>query len=436
MMVSPGRFWSRRNMIILAATFVLGAAIAVAVGALIVSIQDRKTEAEEYPLQVVEILEDELDPAVWGLNFPREYDSFLKTADDSIDTPYGGSIPYSKIERYPAMARLWAGYAFSFDHDEERGHYYALTDQKETGRITEVKQPGACANCHAAEAPQLIATMGWETFNSTPYDELAPRLHTGTSCADCHDPDTLELRISRPAFSNAMETRGVDLSEATHQEMRSYVCAQCHVEYYFQGEDKVLTFPWENGLTVDDIESFYDEYDFADWTHRETGAPMIKIQHPEFETWSSGLHARSGVGCADCHMPYVREGAVKVSDHWLRSPLTNINASCQTCHRQTEQELLDRVASIQDLTAGLLRSAEEALIDAIDAIVAAQAAGVGDAGLEEARRLHRRASIRWDFVSSENGTGFHSPQEAARVLADSINYARQAQLAAERATPE
>jgi nitrite reductase (cytochrome c-552) len=212
--------------------------------------------------------------------------------------------------------------------------------------------------------------------------------------------------------------------------MRAYVCAQCHVEYYFLGEDKVLTFPWTQGLNIENIEAYYDAFGFKDWTHKESGAPMIKIQHPEFELWSTGIHAKSGVTCADCHMPYVREGAVKVSDHWVRSPLVNLNKSCQVCHMQTEEELRERVLTIQDRTAELLRRAEEAILDAIDAIAAAKAAGVNDADLEEARYLHRRACIRWDFVSSENSTGFHSPQEAARLLATAIDYARQAELSA------
>jgi len=105
-----------------------------------------------------------------------------------------------------------------------------------------------------------------------------------------------------PAFKNAMEARGIDLTKATRQEMRSYVCGQCHVEYYFKGDEKILTFPWSKGLRPEDIEAHYDEYGFSDWTHKETGAKMLKAQHPEFETWSSGLHARSGVSCADCHM--------------------------------------------------------------------------------------------------------------------------------------
>jgi nitrite reductase (cytochrome c-552) len=416
----------------LIAAFIGGALIMGAVALLLVNITNRKAEGEQYPLKVVEIAPDEIDPAVWGQNFPRHYDSFMKTQDSTISTPYGGSVPYSKLERYPAMVRIWAGYAFSVDHNEERGHYYMQTDQANTQRVQIVDQPGACINCHSANAPGLIAEMGWEEFNHTPYNELKDQLHYGSSCADCHDPETMELRITRPAFINAMTERGIDLEAATRQEMRTYVCAQCHVEYYFQGDNKVLTFPWSQGLSIDDIEAHYDLYGFKDWTHKETNAPMIKIQHPEFEMYSSGLHASSGVACADCHMPYVREGSIKVSDHWLRSPLTNVNNACQTCHRQDESELIQRINTIQDRTAGLLRETEEALIDAIDAIVAAQNAGATDAQLENARYLHRRASLRWDFVSSENSTGFHSPQESARILADAINYARQAQLEAER----
>ncbi|MCB8917052.1 MAG: ammonia-forming cytochrome c nitrite reductase subunit c552 [Ardenticatenaceae bacterium] len=417
------------------AAFVVGIVVMAGLAALLTNIQQRKAETVEFPLQVVQIAPDELDPAVWGQNFPRQYDSFLRTQDDTISTAYGGSVPYSKLERFPAMVRLWAGYAFSKDHNEDRGHYYMTEDQKNTLRVQLVEQPGACINCHAAEAPQLIAEMGWEEFNHTPFNDLKDELHLGSSCSDCHDPETMGLRITRPALINALEAQGIDWTQASRQEMRTYVCAQCHVEYYFLGDNKVLTFPWSQGKTIDDIEAHYDSYEFKDWTHAETGAPMIKIQHPEYEMWTTSVHAQSGVSCADCHMPYVREGAVKVSDHWLRSPLTNINNACQTCHQQDEALLAERVQTIQDRTASLLRLSEEAILDAIDAIVAAQAAGATDEQLAEARHLHRQASLRWDFVSSENSTGFHSPQEAARVLAMAIDFARQAQLAAERLLP-
>jgi nitrite reductase (cytochrome c-552) len=124
--------------------------------------------------------------------------------------------------------------------------------------------------------------------------------------------------------------------DASRQEMRTYVCAQCHVEYYFAGDEKLLTYPWHKGLLVEEIEAYYDEIGFSDWTHGITGARLLKAQHPEFEMWSQGTHGRAGVACADCHMPYRRVGAMKVSDHHVRSPLLDVAASCQTCHRISE----------------------------------------------------------------------------------------------------
>jgi nitrite reductase (cytochrome c-552) len=420
----------RKSILAYVAVFAVAVVLTAVVAALLVNINNRKQEAAEFPLRVVEVANNELDPSVWGRNFPRQYNTFVRTEENYGQTPFGGSDPYSKLERYPAMVRIWAGYAFAVDHNEERGHYWSQIDQAETQRVQIVNQPGACINCHAGEVPVLIEELGWEQFNATPYNELKDRLHIGSTCNDCHDPQTMELRITRPALINALEARGVDLSQATRQEMRSYVCAQCHVEYYFLGENKVLTFPWSQGLRIDDIEAHYDNYGFKDWTHAETGAPMIKIQHPEYELWSTGLHARSGVACADCHMPYMRDGSVKVSDHWLRSPLVNLNNSCGTCHKQSEEELKDRVLTIQGTTAGLLRRSEEALLAAMDAIVAAKQAGANDEQLADAYQLHRASSLRWDFISSENSTGFHSPQESARVLAESIDMARQAELLA------
>ncbi len=426
----------RKSILTYVAIFAVAVILTAAVAAVLVNINTRKQEAAEFPLRVVEMAENELDAAVWGQNFPRQYNTFVRTEENLGQTPFGGSEPYSKLERFPAMIRLWAGYAFSKDHNEDRGHFYALTDQKQTQRVQIVDQPAACANCHAGEAPQLIAQMGWEEFNRTPFNDIKDQLHMGSTCADCHDPTTMALRLTRPALINALEAKGIDWTQATRQEMRTYVCAQCHVEYYFLGENKVLTFPWSQGTRIEDIQAHYDSYGFKDWTHAETGAPMLKAQHPEFELYSTGIHARSGVSCADCHMPYMRDGSVKVSDHWLRSPLFNLNNSCGVCHKQSEEELRERVSIIQETTAGLLHRSEDALLAAIDAIVAAKAAGATDEQLAEALQLHRSSSLRWDFISSENSTGFHSPQEAARVLAESIDMARQAQLKANQILAE
>lgn len=420
----------RRPIFVYSAFFVLALLLTIGIAALLINIRERQEEARQFPLLLQPIPENEIDPAVWGVNFPNHYDRFMMTRIDYGETPYGGSTPYDKLERYPAMVRLWAGMPFSIDHNMARGHYYAQIDQRETERVQVASQPGACINCHAAEAPLLIAEMGWAEFNRTPYDELRDQLHLGTSCADCHDPETMALRITRPALIEGLEMLGIDIEQATRQEMRTYVCAQCHVEYYFLGDDKLLTFPWSQGLTVDDIEAHFDQYGFADWTHGETGAPMIKIQHPEFELFSTSVHAQAGVACADCHMPYIRQGGVKISDHWIRSPLVNLNNACQTCHNIPEEDLYDRVLTAQTRTSNLLRTTEDALLEAIDAIVAAREAGATDEDLEDALYLHRSSQLRWDFISSENSMGFHSPQEAARVLADSIDRAHRARIEA------
>jgi nitrite reductase (cytochrome c-552) len=218
-------------------------------------------------------------------------------------------------------------------------------------------------------------------------------------------------------------------AEATRQEMRSFVCGQCHVEYYFKGKGKLLTYPWANGLKAEQIESYYDDVaGHVDWTHAASGAKLLKAQHPEFELWSQGIHARSGVACADCHMPYVREGAVKISDHHVRSPLLNVARACQTCHRFPEAELKARAETIQDRTKALMARAEDATLDLIGAIEAAKAAGLADSQLLAARTLHRKAQWRLDYIAAENSLGFHAPQESARLLAESIDCARRGHI--------
>jgi nitrite reductase (cytochrome c-552) len=224
---------------------------------------------------------------------------------------------------------------------------------------------------------------------------------------------------------------------ATRQEMRSFVCGQCHVEYYCANK-MTLTFPWKHGLRMEDEErvweetTFPDGSEFADFVHGETGAPIYKVQHPEFELWSQGIHARSGVSCADCHMPYQKVGAAKLSSHNVRSPLENINAACQTCHRQSESELVGRIELIQSRNAELLETAAAAMTDMLDAILEAKASGVDEAALEEIYVWQRKAMWRLDYISSENSRGFHADQEAARILGESIDYSRKAQAAALR----
>jgi len=281
------------------------------------------------------------------------------------------------------------------------------------------------------------------------------------SCIDCHEPQSMRVRVTRPGFVHGIAAlaesddpvphlpsierwrtgdreRSYDPNvDASRQEMRSFVCGQCHVEYYCATKE-TLFFPWNNGLKIEQIEQTYDEHKFPDGTpfydfeHGETGAHVYKAQHPEFELWSQGVHARSGVSCADCHMPYERQGAMKVSTHWVRSPLLNINNACQTCHNVPESELREKVDTIQARTKSLLQRAAVAMTDMLDAIREAQADGATSEQLAPIFDLQKKAMWRLDFISSENSDGFHADQEAATILGESIDYSRQAQARAIR----
>jgi nitrite reductase (cytochrome c-552) len=500
---------------------VLAIALATAaITALLVNMFTRKQEARQPFVRLVEVNETSTDPAQWGKNWPREYDSYLRTVD-ATNTRYGGSeaMPAQKLDRDPWLKRMYAGYAFSIDFRDRRGHAYMLTDQEQTERVTKKPQPGACLHCHASAGPtwrrlglesrgktladvgpydyawpdvmkgfELMSAMTYtnahaellKTPDGTPDSEraAAPAAPAGANpttrealahqvgqahpvaCIDCHDPRSMQLRVTRPGFVRGIAALAASDDptphlpsierwrkggrkdaydpnrDASRQEMRSFVCGQCHVEYYC-GPKTTLFFPWGKGLRVEQIEDYYNSYKFPDghrffdWQHGETGAELIKAQHPEFETWSQGTHARAGVACADCHMPYVREGAMKVSDHQVRSPLLMINRSCQVCHPFPEEQLKGRVETIQNRTHELIGRSSVALVAMLDAIKSARQAGATPDQLKPIFELQRKAQWRLDYVSSENSMGFHAAQEVARTLAESIDYSRQAEAAAQ-----
>ncbi|MFZ4576488.1 MAG: ammonia-forming cytochrome c nitrite reductase subunit c552, partial [Phycisphaerales bacterium] len=439
------------------------------------NISERKQEGRQSGFTIAQVTENTIDPAEWGRNFPRQYDSYRRTVDQER-TKYGGSEAFQKLDDDAQWKLLFSGYAFAIDYREERGHAYMLQDQRETERVHKKQQPGACVHCHAstsvayreagikAGAPGTLdeallskngkaqLMKGFEDVCKMPYLEATKLVDHPVGCVDCHEPQSMQLRITRPGFLNGIAEFAKSTDPAPHlpsierwrkegrdspydpnvdasrQEMRSMVCGQCHVEYYFKGEGKVVTYPWANGLKVQQMEAYYDGAGFKDWSHGITGAAVLKAQHPEFELWSQGIHARSGVACADCHMPYVREGAVKVSSHHVRSPLLNISQACLTCHPYSETEMKSRVEAIQDRTRGLMDRAENAVVALIAAIDRAQGQGVSDAALTPARELQRKAQWRLDFVAAENSMGFHAPQESARILGEAIDFARQGEV--------
>ena len=459
MSTTPG---SRRRLWIVALIAAVAALAAAGGGALLANIVERQQEARNPFYRVVELTDDTQDPAVWGKNFPFQYDGYKRTVDQ-VRTRFGGSeaiprtptkvdprsiVAQSKIEEDPRLKVMWAGYAFAKDFREERGHAYMLEDQTYTERQIVAKQPGTCLNCHASTYGPMKKlgdgdiVKGFEKLNQLPYPEARKLVEHPVTCVDCHDAKTMQLRVTRPAFMEGIRAlkafegvKDYDVNrDASRQEMRAFVCGQCHVEYYFKGPEKRLVYPWATGLRADDILGYYEKEGFKDWTHADSGAPALKAQHPEFEMWSQGIHARSGVTCADCHMPYTRVGALKISDHHVRSPLLNVNRACQTCHKWSEDELKARVNLIQQRTYQLRNLAMDAVVALIGDLKKARDAGRADAELSQAQGFQRKAQFLLDFVEAENSTGFHAPQEAARVLGVAIDLARQGQLAL-RPTP-
>ena len=485
----PG-FGSKAAVFWLAAIVFGGGTVAAMM--LYANINQRKLESQNTVLRIVDITETTIDPAEWGKNFPRQYDGYMRTADNAgarfkwsegrppedMELPAATGDPHgkkaeSKLVGDPNLKTIFNGYAFAIDYRERRGHAFMLQDQRETDRVKLRPQPGACLNCHASnvvayreagikkgalgsltdplasETGQRQLFTGWEDVNHLSYADATAMVKHPVSCLDCHDPKTMSLRITRPGFIEGIAAlaksddlvphlpsieqwrkgaRKADYNAndlASRQEMRSMTCAQCHVEYYFKGDAKRLTFPWQNGLKVENMEAYYDEVGWSDWTHKDSGAKVIKAQHPEFELWSQGIHARSGVSCADCHMPYKREGAMKFSDHQVQSPMAHVNLSCQTCHNYTETEIQSRVDQIQKRNKAQLDRAEIAVVELINAIRDANAAGATAEQLKSARALQRKAQWRADFMNAENSMGFHAPGESLRILGESIDFARQ-----------
>jgi nitrite reductase (cytochrome c-552) len=444
---------STKKIILLISLFT---ALGIVIGFLVVDISQKQFEQKNPFFRVVEIGELEEDPAVWGKNFPLQYDTYLRTVDQ-VSTRHGGSeamprtpdaadprsyVARSKLEEDQRLRIIWDGYPFAVDNREKRGHAYMLIDQIFTQRQLVAQQPGACLNCHASTYATMMKLgegdlqRGFHALNKLPFHEAVGQVKHPVSCIDCHDSQTMALRITRPAFMEGIKKvkalegfKNYEVNrDATRQEMRSFVCAQCHVEYYFKGPDKVLTYPWDKGLKGDDMLQYYKANPHVDWVHKQTGTPSLKAQHPEFEMWRQGTHAKAGVSCTDCHMPYQRVGAMKITNHHARSPLLNINQSCQTCHHRPEQELLEQVHTIQERHLEMRNRAMDALVALIQDLKLAREKKLPEPKIKSAQELHREAQFLVDYVEAENSGGFHAPQEAARLMLLALDKIREAQL--------
>ena len=406
-------------------------------GLLASSIIERRTEAEFAYVPVVKYDQSEPRSAVWGKNFPREYESYLRTGDTTFRSKYNGSATIDEMAIDPRLAVLWAGYSFSKEYYQSRGHYYSITDIRHTlrtGAPAENKpspQPNTCWSCKSTDVPRMMSKIGPAEFYSGTWDTKGSEIVNPIGCADCHDAKTMNLQISRPALVEAFKRMGKDVTKATQQEMRSLVCAQCHVEYFFDKRDEkhsYLTFPWDKGMTCDDAERYYDEFMFTDWTHALSKAPMLKAQHPDFEIYSTGIHAERGVSCADCHMPYKSEGGQKFTDHHIQSPLNNVEASCAVCHREKTLTLIQDVYDRQDKIIESRNKFEELLVRAHLEAKKAWDLGATEGQMKPILMDIRHAQWRWDYAAASHGASFHAPVETGRIIAAGIDIAGEARI--------
>jgi nitrite reductase (cytochrome c-552) len=396
------------------------------IGLLGASIIERRSESNLTLLPVRPIAEYEPRNEVWGESYPRQYETYIATYDTTFRSKHGGSAPIDMLEKRPDLVILWAGYSFAKGYNQGRGHYHAIEDVRNSLRTAQ-PQPATCWTCKSPDVPRVMNKIGVGEFYQSTWAEIGPEMKNNIGCADCHDPDNLNLTITRPALVEAFQRQGKDIKDLSHQEMRSMVCAQCHVEYYFKGKEaNYLTFPWDDGIVGDSIEDYYDRVEHVDFVHYLSRAPILKAQHPDWELSQFGIHAERGVSCADCHMPYRSEGGVKFTNHKIQSPLADIAASCQVCHRENEEVLRKNVYDRQDKINELMTTAEHILVKAHVEAKTAWDNGASEDQMSTVLTLIRHAQWRWDFVAASHGSSFHAPIEAARLLGSSIQKAEEA----------
>lgn len=374
----------------------------------------------------------ETNSAKFAANHPDQYRSWKATEDLSKQV--------DALADDPRMVILWAGYAFAQDYNKPRGHAYALTDVRETLRTGAPKtadegpMPMACWSCKSPDVARLIQQEGEESYFHGKWAKGGPQIVNTLGCADCHNTTSAEfaqgkpaLRIARPHALRAMETLGKPFDKMSRFDQQSMICGQCHVEYYFEGKNKVVKFPWDNGTRVEQIENYYDSLKFADWTHALSKTPMLKAQHPEYETWGLGIHGKNNVTCVDCHMPKVQNASGQFyTEHKIGNPFDNFAQTCANCHTQDKATLQKVVAERKAAINELKLKVEDQLVHAHFEAKAAWDAGATAAEMEPILMDIRHAQWRWDFAIASHGIHMHAPEEGLRILGTALDKAADA----------
>lgn len=421
---------------------------AVICGAIIAACSPPKAEM----VKGAKIPDGTIDPAVWGKAYPEEYETWKNTANP---TPAGkskykkgndGGETFDKLSEYPFNALLFNGWGFGIEYNEPRGHVHMLKDQLDVDS-SRVKAGGSCLTCKTPYAPALAEKYGVDYF-SKPYKEvlnLIPKEHQelGVSCIDCHNNRDMTLKISRGfTLGKALQKLGVNQAEMTNQDLRTLACAQCHVSYVVQKNAEMKSqdvfFPWDESkwgkITIENIiKKIRSDKSYGEWTQSVTGFKLAFIRHPEFEMFSNNsVHWMAGVSCADCHMPYIKVGSRKISDHRIMSPLKNDFKACRQCHTESPEWLKNQVIAIQDRAASqFIRSgyALATVAKLFELTHKEQAAGkqIDKELYDKAKDHYEEGFYRNLFFGAENSVGFHNPTEAMRILGDASMHAAKAE---------
>ncbi len=369
---------------------------------------------------------------VFTQKHPDQFNSWKATSEQSER--------HDALAEDPNMVILWAGYPFSRDYNKPRGHAYALTDVRETLRTGAPKTaedgplPMACWSCKSPDVARLIQQDGEDGYFHGKWARGGPEIVNDLGCGDCHNTASADfaqgkpaLTLSRPYAARGMESIGKPFEKAGRFDQQSMVCGQCHVEYYFSGKDKAVKFPWDNGTKVEDMEKYYDAIAFSDWTNSLSRAPMIKAQHPEYETWSVGIHGKNNVTCIDCHMPKVKNAEGKLyTDHKIGNPFDNYAQTCTNCHTQDKATMQNIVAERKAAIQSLKLKAENQLVHAHFEAKAAWDAGATEAEMQPILTDIRHAQWRWDLAIASHGIHMHAPDEGMRMLGTSLDKSAEA----------
>lgn len=408
------------------------------------------------------------DRALGGHGFTKEHDlprshTWMAIDQFIVDRAFGGRFEPKEGWLYTTLEggqsyKVW---------DVLKDNYPEHNQQKAHRPGTAAAANGVCWSCKSTDLMLDWAFMGDKVEGakfhrgSNPVDVVRNVEH-GLNCNFCHDPHNAKPRVMRDALIEAMErddkfnvyknaanpakldvktvgARGFERKLAYMDKADSrLMCAQCHVEYICNpgvnvktgekvGFDSRLTniFPWVN---ADNIEAWYEEAGFRDFTHNLTGAKLVKMQHPDVETYFGSVHDKAGADCASCHMPKVKGEDGKVyTNHWATSPKNYVKETCLSCHTdKNEKQMVMAIDAMKGHFDGKVREAEARMNEMFNAFELAIATGVDEKTLDEARKLHAVAHINWEYWTAANGAYFHNHDMAVKSLAKSAKAASDA----------